>query len=191
MEPWSALAVALVAATAGWLTLQPQRQRHPQVAPAVSDGLPPIGLQREPSRLWRLGRQGVPRTSEVRPDAHGGLSFDDFRAALERRFADAEQKGRWHLDVSSGDLYRELGEHPRRDGGDAMALCCEAMLAACRSGDRTISSDPLVRGRQKISPLPVTSAECLCGPSAKIPIVGDALLEGNGPLTIRYRLPRA
>jgi hypothetical protein len=142
--------------------------------------------------LWRLGRQGVPRTSEVRPDAHGGLSFDDFRAALERRFADAEQKGRWHLDVSSVDLYRELGEHPRRDGGDALALCCEAMHAACRSGDRTMSSDPLlVRGRQKIPLPPVTSAECLCGPRARVPTVGAALLEGNGPLTIRYRLPRA
>jgi hypothetical protein len=73
----------------------------------------------------------------------GGLTADTFRATLARRFADAERKGRWLLVVNSDDLCCEVCGPPASESADAIGLCCDAMYAVQRSGDKTLS-DPMV-----------------------------------------------
>ena len=72
----------------------------------------------------------------------GGLSADEVRAVLGRRFTAAERLERWHLDVNAGDLRRELDGYPSSDDRDWMPLCCTVMLAVLRRGDNFLSGSP-------------------------------------------------
>jgi hypothetical protein len=73
-------------------------------------------------------------TSEL--DAAMTTQSNDFRAALRKRFLDAQRRGQSTLDVSAADLCREAG----RQSEDDAAACCAVMRAAMGLRDRIVES---------------------------------------------------
>jgi len=69
---------------------------------------------------------------------------DQFRAELNRCFAQAERTGQTHINIKSGDLHRELGGYPLRN--HRMPVCCYVMRAAMCAGDKIISGPPSGKG---------------------------------------------
>ncbi|GLK67028.1 hypothetical protein GCM10008179_06660 [Hansschlegelia plantiphila] len=65
---------------------------------------------------------------------------EDFRRALAERLAHAERDGQTELEVTSGDLHREVGGYPGVD--PRMPMCCRAMRAAMEPGDAELSAPP-------------------------------------------------
>jgi 5-methylcytosine-specific restriction protein A len=67
-----------------------------------------------------------------------------FRDDLERRLAAAERAGRSTVEVTSGDLHREVGGYPGR--GHRMPICCDVMRARQGPGDAILLEPPKGRG---------------------------------------------
>ena len=60
---------------------------------------------------------------------------DDFRAALRKRFLDAQRRGQSTLDVRAADLCRAMGRQSEDD-----AACCAVTRAAMGLRDRIVDS---------------------------------------------------
>jgi len=58
----------------------------------------------------------------------------DFQRQLSTDLSKATTEGAAHVDISAGDLHRELGVNPER--GNSMPLCCSLMRH--EMGDRDI-----------------------------------------------------
>lgn len=67
-----------------------------------------------------------------------------FRAALDRRIALAARAGRQSVEVTSGDLHREVGGYPGPD--HRMPSCCNVMTSRMRAGDIIVSQPPKGKG---------------------------------------------
>ena len=68
------------------------------------------------------------------------VNADLFRNRLRARLKAAERDGLPHVDVSAGDLYRELGGYP--GAGNQMPNCCRIMYDEQRAGDQVLSEPP-------------------------------------------------
>jgi 5-methylcytosine-specific restriction protein A len=71
-------------------------------------------------------------------------STEDFRTAIRERLAAAQAAGRQELDITSGDLHRELGSYPGPD--HRMPNCCAAMRSQMKPGDTITSQPPKGKG---------------------------------------------
>jgi hypothetical protein len=69
---------------------------------------------------------------------------DDFRAALQKRLAEAEKNRESHCDVQSGDLHRDVGIYPASN--HLMPICCDVMRQAMRGEDWIIREPPKKNG---------------------------------------------
>jgi 5-methylcytosine-specific restriction protein A len=65
---------------------------------------------------------------------------DDFRSFLKAHLRKAERHGARSVDITSGDLHRELGGYPARD--HAMPTCCNVMRQEMRGRDVVIAGPP-------------------------------------------------
>lgn len=68
------------------------------------------------------------------------LTTDDFRAAIEKRLAEAERGGDSGLIVNAGELHRELGGYPGTD--HRLPSCCRAMRSLMCDGDTVVDGPP-------------------------------------------------
>ena len=66
----------------------------------------------------------------------------DFRMALETRFREADSAGRPTIDVNAGELHREVGGYPVRDGNHRIRTCCVVMISEKLEEDRMVSIPP-------------------------------------------------
>jgi hypothetical protein len=69
---------------------------------------------------------------------------DEFRASLQKRFAEAEQTGKSYCGVKAGDLHREVGGYPDQD--HPLRTCCEVMRQTMRDTDKVLQETPSGRG---------------------------------------------
>lgn len=69
---------------------------------------------------------------------------EQFRAALDKRLAQAQRAGYNHVEIKSGNLHREVGGYPGSD--HRMPVCCGVMRAAMRAVDKVISEPPRGQG---------------------------------------------
>ena len=96
---------------------------EPAAAPAAPpDAAPTAGLER-----------AAPPARDV-----------DFEAALRARLARAEEGGGSHVDVSAGELHRQVGGYPGPD--HRMPVCCRVMRDEMAAGDQLIDSPPSGQG---------------------------------------------
>jgi len=68
----------------------------------------------------------------------------DFRAGLERRFQHAEAMGLKALELSSGELHRDVGGYPGKS--HAMPNCCGVMRQYMKAGDEVLNEPPKGKG---------------------------------------------
>ncbi len=68
----------------------------------------------------------------------------DFRAELERVFAEGRRQGLPYVDVNSGVLHRRVGSYPGPD--HRMPVCCEVLHSAMKAGDRVLGEPPSGQG---------------------------------------------
>ena len=66
----------------------------------------------------------------------------DFRTALHARFDQATKAGLNTVEVNAGDLHREVGGYPARDGNHRMRSCCVVMTGEKGPRDRMIAIPP-------------------------------------------------
>jgi hypothetical protein len=69
-----------------------------------------------------------------------GPTAGEFRAALHRRFYEAERRGAAHLEVTAADLCREVGG--RHDDGADTLNCCLVMRGEMRTRTDSVLSEP-------------------------------------------------
>jgi len=50
------------------------------------------------------------------------------------------------IDLTSGDIHREVGGYPAADGKHHMPCCCEAMYSMMKGNDEVISAPPSGKG---------------------------------------------
>ena len=60
----------------------------------------------------------------------------DFQNQLMAILNAARQSGKPHIDVESGHLHTQVGEHP--DSNHRMPVCCEVMRKMMRAGDSVL-----------------------------------------------------
>lgn len=68
----------------------------------------------------------------------------DFQTELDKVFQVAQGNGKSFVDVTSGDLHRQVGDYP--SGNHRMPLCCAVMRQNMREGDSVISEPPSGEG---------------------------------------------
>ncbi len=68
----------------------------------------------------------------------------EFRAALEKRFLEARQKGASEVEINSGALHRELGGYPAPS--HQMPSCCDAMYEEQDARDVIVSAPKRGKG---------------------------------------------
>lgn len=85
---------------------------------------------------------------------------DDFRKALQSRFARAFGGGLAHVWVQSGDLHREVGGYPGEN--HRISLCCSVMRDEMYPTDLLIEAPPAGHGAnlviQYVLPRPETAS---------------------------------
>lgn len=69
-----------------------------------------------------------------------GPTADEFRKALQGNFAEAERRGASQIEVTSGDLHREVGGYPARS--HRMRECCRIMREAMHAETDSVRSEP-------------------------------------------------
>jgi pimeloyl-ACP methyl ester carboxylesterase len=69
---------------------------------------------------------------------------ETFRRVLAERFAAAERARRSEIEVTSGDLHREVGGYPGTN--HTMPTCCNVMRAAMQAGDAEVAAPPKGKG---------------------------------------------
>lgn len=67
-----------------------------------------------------------------------------FQSELKAQLSRAADRGAPSVVINSGELHRAIGGYPGRN--HRMPVCCEAMYAEKRDGDRVISSPPKGKG---------------------------------------------
>jgi len=68
------------------------------------------------------------------------VTSDLFRAALSARLSASERLGTDHLEISAGELHREVGGYPGID--HKLPSCCRVMRAMMRPADEIVRSSP-------------------------------------------------
>ncbi len=69
---------------------------------------------------------------------------DDFRAALNAIFVEAQRMGKSNIEVNAGELHKTVGGYPGPD--NRMASCCQVMLSEKGSRDTIVSQPPKGKG---------------------------------------------
>jgi len=67
---------------------------------------------------------------------------EDFEVRLHDLFSRAQVKGLSFIDIVSGDLHRQIGGYPAKDGDHRMPVCCEVMKRLMKNNDK-ILHEPL------------------------------------------------
>lgn len=91
-------------------------------------------------RVNRYAQQAVDRDASLQ----GMPTADDFREALDTKFAAAAQRGLPSLTVRAGDLHAELGGYPSTR--HRMPVCCAVMREKMTDGDRIVAAPPSGNG---------------------------------------------
>lgn len=78
----------------------------------------------------------------MKPDA------DVFQAALQRHFAEAQKKGKSHIEIRSGDLHSEVGGYPGHN--HRMPTCCDVMRSEMHGKDNIVGEPPRGKGANLI-----------------------------------------
>ena len=94
------------------------------------------GVVRPPAPWNRAGGRFVEARIVSTPRA------TDFRTALHARFEEATKAGREFVEVNSGDLHREVGGYPARDGNHRIRTCCVVMIGEKTHRDRITALPP-------------------------------------------------
>ena len=68
----------------------------------------------------------------------------DFQNQLMAILNAARQSGKPHIDVESGHLHTQVGEHP--NSNHRMPVCCEVMRKMMRTGDSIVNEPPSGEG---------------------------------------------
>ena len=68
------------------------------------------------------------------------VTSDRFRAVLRARLSASERLGNDHLEISAGELHREVGGYPGID--HKLPSCCRVMRAMMQSADEIVRSSP-------------------------------------------------
>src|SRR5688572_3297116 len=72
------------------------------------------------------------------------LQAADFRAILDATLHATQRMGRPYVDVSAGELHRDVGGYPGAD--HRMPTCCDVMRRAMKGGDEIVSAPPKGNG---------------------------------------------
>jgi hypothetical protein len=67
---------------------------------------------------------------------------DQFQAEIRSQLRQAELRGASSLEITSGELHRQLGGYPASGGSHQMPSCCDAMYDEKGMGDKIISAPP-------------------------------------------------
>lgn len=100
------------------------------------------GYERKEKRIVR------PERSSKVYDTYSSPKTEDFRVALRKLFAEAEQNGEKILQVRSGDLHKYVGGYPSNN--HRMPCCCDAMLSMKELGDRVVNQPSKGKGANLI-----------------------------------------
>ena len=65
---------------------------------------------------------------------------EDFSAALNAVFAEAERLGLTFIGITAGALHRRVGGYPGED--HRMPVCCDVMRGAMRNDDSIVAQPP-------------------------------------------------
>lgn len=87
-------------------------------------------------RVTRYAQQAVDRDASLQ----GMPTADDFREALDTKFAEAAQRGLPSIAVRAGDFHAELGGYPSTH--HRMPVCCAMMREKMADGDRIVAAPP-------------------------------------------------
>ena len=73
------------------------------------------------------------------------MNRSEFRKELLKQLARAEGRGDPHVEITSGNLHRQVGGYPG-DTNHRMPTCCDVMYAEMGDGDRVISAPAKGKG---------------------------------------------
>jgi 5-methylcytosine-specific restriction protein A len=96
-----------------------------------------LGRLRPP---WNGRGEGAGQAGRAPNPGASRVTETDFRDALWREFARAEQAGASSVSVRAGDLHRTVGGYP--GPVHRMPLCCAVMQSERHPGDRVLHSPP-------------------------------------------------
>ena len=69
---------------------------------------------------------------------------EDFQKKMDSILKQAEQEGKSHVDIKSGDLHRMVGGYPGTD--HRMPICCGVMRKNMKSTDKVLYKPPKGNG---------------------------------------------
>jgi hypothetical protein len=72
------------------------------------------------------------------------MTAADFRGAIEKLLIEGKSRGMTHIDITSGEVHRQVGGYPGRN--HRMATCCDTMRSIMKENDSIISEPPKGKG---------------------------------------------
>ena len=72
------------------------------------------------------------------------MKSDVFERAIRARLREATSEGRTHIDLTSGDVHRSVGNYPGPN--HRMPVCCSVMRKLMTPNDTVISAPPRGQG---------------------------------------------
>jgi hypothetical protein len=70
----------------------------------------------------------------------------DFEREIRERWMLSQKQGASYVDIKAGDLHRELGGYPSKNGQHRMADCCQVMTRLKQAGDVVRQTPPKGKG---------------------------------------------